>query len=70
MTSPPRLTDQLSTEQLGLTARALDVHRQALVRKLERIDSETERSKTLLEISDCREAADIFKRAEQERLSG
>jgi hypothetical protein len=69
MTSPPRpCDDELNVNQLGLVARAVDVHRQAQVRKLNRTSNPAERATILAEIGDLEHAGSLFKRRELERL--
>lgn len=66
MTSLP--LGELSVAQLGLVARAVDVHRQAQVRKLNRTSNPAERATILAEIGDLEYTGSLFKRLELERL--
>jgi hypothetical protein len=59
----------LNVTQLGLVARAIDVHRQAQVRKLNRTANPAERATILAEIADLAYAGAMFKAAELELLS-
>lgn len=67
--TPCELTDQLSVRQLGLIARAVDVHRQAQVRRRDRTTNPAERAMLLTEIGDLRKAASLFKQAEERMLA-
>jgi hypothetical protein len=60
--------EELSVRQLGLTARAVDVHRQAQVRKLNRTGNPVERATILAEIGDLEHIGSLFKRLELDRL--
>lgn len=63
----PILTD----EELAITARALDVHRQALVNKINNRlgpDDYAERGRTLSEIQDSSSASAKMKAAQNARL--
>jgi hypothetical protein len=62
------LLHDLDVNQVGLVARAIDVHRQAQVRKLRRTSAPAERARILAEISDLEHSGSVFKRAELELL--
>lgn len=59
---------ELNATQLGLVARAVDVHRQAQVRKLQRTTGQAEREAVLAEIEDLAYAGSMIKAAELELL--
>lgn len=60
----------LPPDELAVTAKALDVHRQSLIRKLERPNlPANERRRTLREISSCSSAAARFRKAHDELLA-
>jgi len=59
---------ELSVKQLGLVARAVDVHRQAQVRKLHRTTVQHERELILAEIEDLAYAGSMIKALELEAL--
>jgi hypothetical protein len=67
MTSPHQC-EALNVKQIGLVARAVDVHRQAQVRKLNRTSNPAERATILAEIDDLEYSGSLFKRAELELL--
>lgn len=57
------LRDELPPNVLAITAKALDIHRQALIHKLDRVDgNKAEKQRTLQDIEDCSEAANLFRR--------
>jgi hypothetical protein len=60
--------EEMNVKQLGLTARAVDVHRQAQIRKLNRTSNPAERATILAEIGDLEYIGSLFKRHELERL--
>ena len=60
---------ELSVKQLGLLARAADVHRQAQVRKLHRTTVPSERALILDEIEDLAYAGSMIKALELEMLA-
>lgn len=66
---PDDIISQLTVRQVGLAARAIDVHRQAQVRKLGRTANPAERATILVEIEDLAVAGNLFKQAELELLS-
>ena len=54
----------LPPDELAVTAKALDVHRQSLIRKLDRIGNNVnERRRTMQEIESCTSAASRFREA-------
>ena len=60
----------LPPDELAVTAKALDVHRQSLIRKLDRVgNNTTERKRTLQEISSCSSAATRFREAHDALLA-
>lgn len=62
------LRDELPPNVLAITAKALDIHRQALIHKLDRVDgNKAEKQRTLQDIADCSEAANLF-RLEHDQL--
>jgi len=62
--------NDLPPDELAVTAKALDVHRQSLIRKLDRIgNNAAERTRTLQEIRDCSNAAKRFREAEDAYLT-
>jgi hypothetical protein len=62
--------NELPPDELAVTAKALDVHRQALIRKLDRVGtSKAERQRTLDEITSCSSAASRFRQAHDELLT-
>jgi hypothetical protein len=55
---------------LAVTAKALDVHRQSLIRKLDRVGNNTnERKRTMQEINSCSSAATRFREAHDALLA-
>lgn len=59
----------LPPDELAVTAKALDVHRQSLIRKLERPDLPArERKRTIDEITSCSSACKRFRAAEDEHI--
>lgn len=55
----------LPADELAVTAKALDVHRQSLIRKLERPElPDREYKRTVEEIESCSKAAKRFRAAE------
>lgn len=62
--------DDLPPDELAVTAKALDVHRQSLIRKLERPDLPArERKRTVDEIGSCSRACKRFRNAEDEYIA-
>lgn len=60
----------LPPDELAVTAKALDVRRQSLIRKLEREGlPDRERERTITEIESCSSAAKRFREAEDEYIS-
>ena len=60
----------LPPDELAVTAKALDVHRQSLIRKLNRENlPANEHKRTLEEITSCSQAAKRFREAEDEYLA-
>lgn len=63
------LRDEMPPEQLAVTGKALDVHRQSLITKLDRPDLPArERERTMQEIESCSAAAALFRREHDEYL--
>lgn len=57
------LRDEVPPNELAITAKALDIHRQALIHKLDRVgNNKAERQRTLQDIEDCSAAAQRFRR--------
>lgn len=60
----------LPPDELAVTAKALDVHRQALINKLDRPGlSATERKRTMAEITSCSSAGKRFREAHDALLA-
>lgn len=60
----------LPPDELAVTAKALDVHRQSLIRKLDRVGNNTnERKRTMQEITSCTNAATRFREAHDALLA-
>jgi hypothetical protein len=56
------LRDEMPEDELAVTSKALDVHRQALIRKLnERKLNDNEKQRTMDEIESCSKAATRFR---------
>ena len=64
-------TPDFTDDELAATAKAVDVHRQALVRKLERIgrSNQAERDNTLAEIRACSSASHKMRVIHDEQLA-
>jgi hypothetical protein len=63
------LRDELPPDELAVTAKALDIHRQSLIHKLERPNTpETEKQRTMKEIESCSSAAARFRQEHDEYL--
>lgn len=64
------LRDELPPNVLAVTSKALDIHRQSLIGKLDRVgNNKEERRRTLQEIEDCSEAATLFRREQNAYLA-
>jgi hypothetical protein len=60
----------LPPDELAVAAKALDVHRQSLIRKLDRIgNNANERKRTMQEITSCSNAAARFREAHDAQLA-
>jgi hypothetical protein len=58
------IPSDLPPDELAVAAKALDVHRQSLIRKLDRVgNNANERKRTLQEIASCSSAATRFREA-------
>jgi hypothetical protein len=63
------LRDEIPPDELAVTTKALDIHRQSLINKLERPNTpETEKKRTMQEIDACSAAASRFRREHDEYL--
>jgi hypothetical protein len=64
------LRDELPPSELAITSKALDIHRQSLIHKLDRHGlSRIERERTLQDIEDCSAAAQRFRQEHDALLS-
>jgi hypothetical protein len=56
------LRDEIPPDELAVTTKALDIHRQSLINKLERANTPaTEKQRTMQEIESCSRAASRFR---------
>lgn len=63
------LRDEFPPDELAVIGKALDIHRQSLINKLERPNTpENEKKRTMQEIESCSSAATRFRREHDEYL--
>jgi hypothetical protein len=64
------LRDEIPPDELAVITKALDIHRQSLINKLERPNTpEHEKKRTMQEIEHCSSAATRFRQVHDEVLA-
>lgn len=64
------LRDEIPPDELAVIGKALDIHRQSLINKLERPNTpEGEKKRTMTEIESCSRAATRFRTEHDEYLA-